>query len=367
MSAVLFSLTMNMLVKVAEVECRGPLSRSGVRQSPIRAYMDDLTVTTTSAMGGRWLLKGLKRNMTWARMYFKPAKSRSLVLKKGKVIEKVRFTIAGETIPTLSEKPIKSLGKNFNGSLKDTAAKQKTIKDLEEWLTKIDKSGLPGRFKAWLFQHAVLPRILWPLLVYDIPITTMESLERAISNRLRRWLGLPRCLSSAALYGNALRLPCSSLVEEFKITKTRELLQYTESEDPKVAAAGIQIRSDRKWSARRELQVAEERLRHKDILRSIAKGRAGLGFFPSTHTISAKGKERRHLILEEVRKGVEEGRYGKMVGLSQQGAWTRWEDVEKKRLYGQIVGGRISTRFDSSLNRCMMCYRAQRTCTDGGR
>ena len=72
-----------------------------------------------------------------------------------------------------------------------------------------------------------------------------------------------------------------------------------------MAAAGIQIRSGRKWSARRELQV--ERLRHKDILGSIAKGRAGLGFFPSTYTISAKGKERRDLILEEVREGVEKG------------------------------------------------------------
>ena len=53
MSAVLFSFTMNMLVKAAEVECRGPLSRLGVRQSPVRDYMDDLTVTTTSVMGGR--------------------------------------------------------------------------------------------------------------------------------------------------------------------------------------------------------------------------------------------------------------------------------------------------------------------------
>ena len=253
--------------------------------------MDDLTVTTTSVMGGRWLLKGLERNITWARMYFKPAKSRSLVLKIGKS-EKVRFTVTGETIPTLREKPIKSLDKTFNSSLKDTAAKQKTVKDLEEWLTKIDKSGLPGRFKAWLFQHAVLPRILWPLLVYDIPITTVESLEKAISNRLRRWLGLPRCLSSAA-YGNsnALRLPCSSLVEEFKITKIRELLQYTESEDPKVVAAGIQIRSDRKWSAKRELQVAEERLRHKAILGSIAKGRAGLGFSPRRIPTVPKAKK----------------------------------------------------------------------------
>ena len=76
-----------------------------------------------------------------------------------------------------------------------------------------------------------------------------------------------------------------------------------------------------------------ERLRHKAILGSIAKGRAGLGFFPSTHTNSAKGKERRQLIQEEVREGVEEVHYCKMVGLSQQGAWTRWEDVEKKKDY----------------------------------
>ena len=226
------------------------------------------------------------------------------------------------------------MGKTFNSSLKDTAANQKTIKDLEEWLTKINKSGLPGRFKAWLFQHAVLPQILWPLLIYDIPITTVESLERAISNRLRRWLGLARCLSGTALYenSNTLCLPFSSLVEEFKTMKTRELLQYAESEDPKVAAAGIHIRSVRKWSAERELQVAEKRLRHKAILGPIAKGRAGLGFFPLTHTNSAKGKERCRLIQEEVHADVEEVRYCKMVSLSQQGAWTRWENVEKKRI-----------------------------------
>ena len=84
--------------------------------------------------------------MTWARLYFKLEKSRSLVLKKGKVMEKVRFTVAGETIPTLSEKPIKSLSKTFNSSLRDTAAKQQIMKDLEEWLMKIDESGLHVRF-----------------------------------------------------------------------------------------------------------------------------------------------------------------------------------------------------------------------------
>lgn len=65
--------------------------------------MDDLTVTTESVPGCRWILKGLEKMMVWARMSFKPAKSRSMVLRKGKVEDKFRFNIAGAAIPTISE------------------------------------------------------------------------------------------------------------------------------------------------------------------------------------------------------------------------------------------------------------------------
>ena len=47
-SVILFALAMDMLVKSAEVECRGQLTNSDMRQPPIRAFMDDLTVTMTS-------------------------------------------------------------------------------------------------------------------------------------------------------------------------------------------------------------------------------------------------------------------------------------------------------------------------------
>lgn len=50
-------------------------------------------------------------------MSFKPAKSRSLVLKKGKVTDKLRFMLEGTTIPSISEKPVKNLGKLFDHSL----------------------------------------------------------------------------------------------------------------------------------------------------------------------------------------------------------------------------------------------------------
>ena len=159
----------------------------------------------------------------------------------------------------------------------------------------------------------------------------MEMLERTISSQLRRWLGVPKCLSSTALYGknNILQLPFRSLIEEDKVLRIRKRLQYRESRDPKVAAAGIQTRSGRKWSVEEELQVAEERIRHK-TLGTIARGRAGLVYFPSPQISRAKGKERHQIVQDEVQAGIEETRHCKMVGLSQQGAWTRWEGVERK-------------------------------------
>lgn len=90
-SVSLFSLAMNMIVKSAEVKCRGPKSRSGTWQPPIRAFMDDFTVMTTSVPECRWLLQGLERLITWAKMSFKPAKPRSLVLKKGKMVDHFCF------------------------------------------------------------------------------------------------------------------------------------------------------------------------------------------------------------------------------------------------------------------------------------
>ncbi|TWW53841.1 hypothetical protein D4764_0194930 [Takifugu flavidus] len=249
-------------------------------------------------------------------MSFKPTKSRSMVLKKGKVVDRFRFSISGTVIPSITEQPVKSLGKLFDSSLKDTAAIQKSTEELGGWLTKVDKSGLP------------------------VPVTTVESLERKISSFLRRWLGLPRSLNSAALYGtsNTLQLPFSGLTEEFKVARTREALQYRDSRDCKVSSAGIEVKTGRKWKAEKAVDVAESRLRQKALVGPVAIGRTGLGYFPKTQVSHARGKERNHLLQEEVRAGVEEERVGRAVGLRQQGAWTRWESaLQRKVIWSNIM------------------------------
>lgn len=107
---------MNMMVKSPEVECSGPKSRSGTRQPPTTAFMDDITVMTTCVHGCRWLFQGLEQLISLAKMCFKSAKSRSLVLKKGKVANHFCFTLGGTRIPTVTKKPVKRLGKIFNSS-----------------------------------------------------------------------------------------------------------------------------------------------------------------------------------------------------------------------------------------------------------
>ena len=219
-------------------------------------------------------------------------------MKKGRTADKFHFSIAGSMIPTVSECPVKSLGKIFDTTLRDTNAVRNAVGDLELWLIRVDKSSLPGRFNAWTYQHAVLPRILWPLFVYDSSMTIVEAMERKINNYLQRWLRFPRSLSSAALYGssNALQLPFKGLMEEFVVSRMREVMLFRDSKDPKVATAGIEVRTGRKWRAKKELGNAEKRLRLKALVGMVAIGRAGLGYFPCTQIHKAKGKQRRNLI-----------------------------------------------------------------------
>ncbi|KAI2646403.1 hypothetical protein H4Q32_030397 [Labeo rohita] len=173
-------------------------------------------------------------------------------------------------------------------------------------MTSLEKSGLPGRYKAWGYQHGVLPRLLWPLLVYEVPVSTVEGLERRINTCLRRWLGVPRSFCSISLYCTCskLQLPVTSVLKEYKATKTRQAMMR-DSKDERVHQAGIVVRTGRKWSAGRALTEAEDRLQHADIVGTVAQGRLGLGCVTRISWSKADPKERRSMVQREVRKAEE--------------------------------------------------------------
>ena len=57
----------------------------------------------------------------------------------------------------------------------------------------------PGKFKLWCRQHMLIPKLLWPLLVYVIPLSPVEKIEAKINRFTRKWLGVPPGLTYVAL------------------------------------------------------------------------------------------------------------------------------------------------------------------------
>ena len=230
------------------------------------------------------------------------------------------------------------MGKWFDSTLKDTESIKRVKGQVQEGLSLIDKSGLPGKFKCWIYQHGLLPRLLWPVMLYEITTSTIEALERTINRSIRRWLGLPPSFTSIGFYGrsNQLQLPLSSFVEEFKVAKARLVVTLKESEDDFIRKAGIETRTGRKWSVSKAVSQAESRLAHKDIVGNVAVGRQGLGIVQSSNWKGASSRERRSLVQAEVRTMEEEERKAKAVQLGAQGAWTTWGTESRKLSWSDL-------------------------------
>merc|ERR1712154_621707 len=166
----------------------------------------------------------------------------SLVIVKGEVTKKTP-TIDGVPVTSITEKPVKYLGKQYNKSLNEQEQIEEAMKECKGGLKKIDKCKLPGKYKAWMLQHMLLPRLMWPLTIYKIPMTKVSEIQKQMTSKLKKWLGLPRSLSVESLYTKSgkLQLPFSELTEEVKASKARVLVTLEDSDDPCVKNAAIKV------------------------------------------------------------------------------------------------------------------------------
>ncbi|XP_023646720.2 iron-sulfur cluster transfer protein NUBPL isoform X5 [Paramormyrops kingsleyae] len=295
--------------------------------------MDNLTITTTTHVQARWILKTLGALASWVRMVFKPRKSRSLVIRRGKLTNAFKLYVQGEQIPTIRENPIKCLGKWYDDTLSDRNNISDTGKQADEWLRRIDGSGLPGKFNSWIYQHGLLPRLMWPLTVYEIPVTAVEKLEKRTNKHLRQWLGIPPSFTAVGLYirSGQLQLPFSSVVEKFKVAKCRVAMILRDSKDKRDSNAGIITRTGRKWVGDTAVRQAESSMELRDIIGNVCTGWQGLGTSRLIQWGKGTVQQRRQMVQVEVRHQMEETRKAKAVDLASQGTWTRW-DLPKRRV-----------------------------------
>ncbi|KAL1266945.1 hypothetical protein QQF64_002620 [Cirrhinus molitorella] len=328
-SPILFTTAFEVILIGGRQTVRGVKSMSGQRLPALRSYMDDVTILLQTAACTNRLLKRLEELLSWARMKIKPSKSRCLSIRKGVRKDNIFFSVNGEVIPRLVDQPVKSLGRLYTAELTDKHMAASVNAQLTGGLKKIDETLLPGKFKLWCYQFTLWHRLLWPLKLCEITPTTVQKMDRKANNYIRKWLGLPRCQSSSALFGrNKLRLPMKTINLGYKQEKVRLLLKLENSPDPVIRDAKVQVRTGRKWEVTQAVQQAITRLKHQEVVGFTQHGRAGLGWTTSTKVWSKATKlERKRMIIKEVKQEEEESYRVKAISQSQQGKWTTWEAV----------------------------------------
>lgn len=78
---------------------------------------------------------------------------------EGKLSDQL-FYITDKHIPTVAEKPIKSLGRWYSATSKDKGQLKPLREDTISDLARIDQTMLVGRLKKWCFQFGVLLQLL---------------------------------------------------------------------------------------------------------------------------------------------------------------------------------------------------------------
>jgi len=125
-----------------------------------------------------------------------------------------------------------------------------------------------------------------------------------------------------------LQIPLNSVVEEYKVAKTRLYLTLRDSEDEKVRKAGIEVRTWRKWPVTKAVE-AESSLQHQVIVGTTNKDREGLGHGQQPTWNKAGTQVKRSMVQQEIRRSEESHRPARSVKMGQQGSWNRWNLTEK--------------------------------------
>ena len=138
-------------------------------------------------------------------------------------------------------------------------------------------------------------------------MTTVENLERMVSSDLGRWFGVPRSLSSVALYSTSakLQLPFKGLTEKIKVGNVIHSIMLRSSQDEMVRRTRVEVKTGQKWKVRATIQDAGSRLRIGDIVGTVAISR-GLGTTSTPRWSKAGNTDRRDMVQTEVRSMEEE-------------------------------------------------------------
>ncbi|GFO17221.1 reverse transcriptase [Plakobranchus ocellatus] len=98
-----------------------------------------------------------------------------------------------------------------------------------------------------------------------------------------------------------------------------------ESDDPVVKTVQPSLKTGRKWKVTEAVDEAKECLKMKKVIGQTQTDRRGLGSTTAKWWSKTGGKEKRDMIIDEIRNKDDSTRVQKAVQQPQQGQWTHWD------------------------------------------
>jgi hypothetical protein len=358
-SAILFDCVFNLLLDFLEpLQKLGYAHKNTLVVTANKAYADDLNVTTTDSASNQLVLDSTCTWLDWTgTMKAKPAKCVSFAQRKftdtgtsregfipikdtiyspydpkltidGKPI---RFILDSSNNDPFTSRHFKFLGRWISVDVNETQVQSFVKDEFVRCMDLIDADVVNGCMKAWMYQFGVLPRLSWPSLVHDLPLSFGKDLDAISTRHLKKWMGIHRSADIGVLYRDnehfGLNLTLTSLhLQKMGVVKCL-LLENSKDPDIKVLYHAREERkaaeTGRVWSSTRATSEARSIVSH-NLRFPSQTDRQGLGSGVYDHNPS-RARMRKLCTIAATSVKAEQ-LWSHSHSLTMQALWTHWAE-----------------------------------------
>ena len=342
LSVVIFNTVINTLIDTVSLRADlGYQFSNSSRRLNILQYADDTCLVANSPASCQYLLSMVSDWLQWSGMTAKVPKCKCVALQgsTGKAVDPL-LQLNGLSIPFATE-PVKFLGMSVQLPTANSDNSRSTVLSrLQAMLTAVDDSLLSRRQKLLLYSAGICPRLTWPLLIQEFPISWMEKHIDPLATRyLKKWAGLCRSSNTAILHlptgKGGFNLPrLSTLHKKLQVSRQCQLLMSRDS--------CVRFLADR--NLRRELGMRRKKFRPATLARDV---------------ISTNPAAKQKVLSKAAKKLVKEDDDNSLLetlqSLDQQGQMSRCTDSKCAAVWSRVVQRLPDEVMKFSLNAAVDC------------
>ncbi|CAM9693191.1 unnamed protein product, partial [Heterosigma akashiwo] len=154
------------------------------------AFADDVALVSATAAENQLSIDIFQEILDWTiTMLLKASKCRSWAIGRVSALEYRKFTT---NVYSVYDPKLKVKGEVIMCIADDKEASLMFKLLLEGWLARVDGCSLPGAYKVWIVNYVVYSRLVWHLVVYDVPDTVVRGWRHQCVRMFKKWLGVTR-------------------------------------------------------------------------------------------------------------------------------------------------------------------------------